>query len=94
MIYQRAPSWLSLEEDAAPTRPTEILDRAATVMRTKSAKAVPAPGEEQPAQELMILLHMGPFLIEQGEISTADELRGFAGRLRDRTQTTQQKQQK
>ncbi len=73
---------LSLEGDAAPTRLTEILDRAATVMRTKSAKVVPATtGEEQQAQELIILFHTGPFLIKQGETSTADELRESAGRF-------------
>ena len=77
------------------TRLTEILDRAATVMRTKSAKVVPAAtGEEQPAQESMIWLHTGPFLIQRGETSTADELREFAGHLLDRTQNTQQKQRK
>jgi len=95
VIYQRAPPWLSLEEDAAPTRLTEILNRAATVLRTKLAKVVPAAtGEEQPAQELTILLHTGPFLIKQGETSTADKLREFAGHLRDRTQITKQKQRK
>jgi hypothetical protein len=94
-VYQRAPPWLSLEEDAAPTRLTEILDRAATVIRTKLAKVVPAaPGEEQSAQELMILLHTGPFLIKRGETSTADKLRKFAGHLLDRIQITKQKQRK
>jgi hypothetical protein len=77
------------------TRLTEILDRAATVMRTKSAKVVPAAtGEEQPAEELMILLHTGPFLIKRGEPSTADECREFAGHILERVQITQQKQRK
>jgi hypothetical protein len=73
----------------------EILVRAATVMRTKLAKVVPAAtGEEQPAQELMIRLHMGPFLIKRAEISTADELREFAGHLLNRAWISQQKQRK
>ncbi|MBB3021288.1 hypothetical protein FHR70_004384 [Microvirga lupini] len=42
----------------------------------------------------MILLHMGPFLIKRGEISTADELREFARHLLDRVRITQQKQRK
>jgi hypothetical protein len=64
-------------------------------MRTKLAKVVPAAtGEEQPAQELTILLHTGPFLIKRAKFSTADELREFAGHLLDRTQITQQKQRK
>jgi hypothetical protein len=71
----------------------EILDCAALI-RSKSAKVVPAACEEQPAQELMILLHIGPFLIKRAEISAADELREFAGHLLDRTQNTQQKQRK
>lgn len=77
------------------TRLTEILDRAATVMRTKSAKVVPAAtGEEQPAQESMIWLHMGPFLIKRAEISSADKLRKFVGHLLDWTEITQHKQRK
>jgi hypothetical protein len=60
----------------------EILDHAA-VMRTKLAKAGPAAGEEQPAQESMFLLHTGPFLIQRGEISTADKLLEFAGQILD-----------
>jgi hypothetical protein len=66
----------------------EILDCAALI-RSKSAKVVPAAGEEQPAQELMILPHMGPFLIKRAEISTADELREFAGPILDWIQITQ-----
>ncbi len=71
----------------------EILDCAALI-RSKSARIVPAAGEEQSAQELMILLHMGPFLIRRGEISTADELREFADQILGRIQNTQQKQRK
>ncbi len=93
-LSKRSP-WLSLEGDAAPTRLTEILDRAATVMRNKSAKVVPAAtGEEQPAQELMIWLHTGPFLSKRGETSTADELQEFAGHLLDWTEITKQTQRK
>jgi hypothetical protein len=71
----------------------EILDRAALI-GGKSAKVVPAAGEKQPAEDSMILLHTGPFLIKRAKFSTADELREFAGHLLDRTQNTQQKQRK
>ncbi|MPR11427.1 hypothetical protein [Microvirga tunisiensis] len=74
------------------TRLMEILDRCRP--ENQVAKGGPATGEEQPAQELMIRLHTGPFLIKQGEISTADELREFAGPILDRIQITQQKQRK
>lgn len=93
-LSKRGP-WLSLEEDVAPTHLTEILDRAASFMRTKLAKVVSAAtGEEQPIYELMILLHTGPFLIKRAETSTADELREFAGPILDRIQITKQKQRK
>ena len=59
------------------------------------AKVVPAAtGEEQPAEKLIILLHMGPFLIKRGETSTADKLRKLACHLLDRVEITKQKQRK
>lgn len=87
-VYQRAARgfhWKARQN----THLVEILDSAA-VIRTKLAKVVPAAtGKEQPAQELMILLHTGPFLIKRAEISTADELREFAGPILDWIQITQ-----
>jgi hypothetical protein len=67
----------------------EILDPHAAIMRAKMAQVMPAAdGEAQRAQELMILLYTGLFVIQRDEGSTAKELREFAGQILDRTRIT------
>ncbi|MBD2750669.1 hypothetical protein IC232_28900 [Microvirga sp. BT688] len=73
------------------TRLVEILDRDAAIMRATMAELMPAAdGEAQQAQQLMILLHTGLFVIQRDETSTAEELREFAGQILDRTRITKQ----
>jgi hypothetical protein len=73
------------------TRLMEILNRDAAIIRAKMAEVMPAAeGEAQQARELMILLHIGLFVIQRDETSTAEELREFAGQILDRTRITKQ----
>ena len=73
------------------TRLMEIPDRDAAIMRAKMAEVMPAAdGEARQARELMILQHTALFVIQRDEGSTAEELRGFAGQILDRTRITRQ----
>jgi len=69
----------------------EFLNRDAAIIRGKMAEVMPAAeGEAQQARELIILLHIGVFVIQRDETSTAEELREFAGQILDRTRITKQ----
>ena len=73
------------------TRLMEFLNRDAAIIRGKMAEVMPAAeGEAQQARELIILLHIGVFVIQRDETSTAEELREFAGQILDRTRITKQ----
>ena len=61
------------------------------ITRAKTAEVMPAAdGEARQAPELMILLHLGLFVIQRDKTSTAEELREFCGQIFDRTRVTKQ----
>ncbi len=69
----------------------DILEREASSMEVRMAKALPATThEEQRARDLMILLHTALFIIHNDERHSTEELRMFAGQVLQMTRPIKQ----